>query len=79
MLEIVPSGVDQATPSFGLFITVAVNWTAAPEYTFLFVGAITTTMERGVMLTLAEADLVGSAMLPAITVVVVFAVTWGAV
>jgi hypothetical protein len=78
VLEIVPSVVDQLTVRFGLFMTLAVNWTDAPEDTVVFAGATKTTIEGGVIVTAAEADLVGSARLAATTVVVVLAVTRGA-
>ncbi len=62
------AGIDQVTPVLPLPVTVAVNCCTWLAYKVAVVGAIVTTI--GTRLTIAEADLAGSASLVAVTVIV---------
>ena len=77
VLEIAPLVADQVTPFLVAPVTVPLNCWVFPEFTVTLAGVIETTT-GGVTVTVALADLVGSATLVAVTVTVVFTVTTGA-
>jgi len=79
-LEIEPAVADHVTAVFVEPVTVAVNCCVLAEVTETAAGDTeTATAPAAVTVTLAEADLVVSALLTAFTVTLVFAVTLGAV
>jgi hypothetical protein len=67
-LQLVPETV-QDTIAFEVPVSEAVNWSVDPEVTIALVG-VTVTATIGTIVTFAEADLVGSATLLAITLMV---------
>jgi hypothetical protein len=78
LLEIVPLPTDQVTPFLVLPVTVALKFCVFPEFMTTPVG-VTETLTGGMTVTVAVADLVGSATLVAVTDTVVSLDTTGAV
>jgi hypothetical protein len=76
-----PCDAAQSTAVFDEFVTCAVNWLVAPDDIVIDEGVtVIPTMSGGaVIVTVAEADLVGSATLVALTLAKVLALTTGAV
>lgn len=75
---IVPTDADQVTPALGVmsFETVAANVWVAPAT--MATGVVVIETAIGVRVTVAEADLLGSVLLVAVTVTVVTVTTEGA-
>jgi hypothetical protein len=76
--EIVPLVVVQVTAGFVAFWVVPLNCCLVDDVTVAVPG-LTTTASGGITVTMAVADLVGSSTLVAVTLIMVFCVTFGEV